>query len=297
MTSMNEGLVKRSFAFQRRRSVGLHGVLHRVLPKPAKRLGRFVLMAGMDGMDILLRRRQIMVPPRRINFIGDGDFVSTGDEFAKYFVELGGLKPEDRVLEIGCGLGRMARPLTAYLSSGSYEGVDIVPGDIEWCQRNIGGRFPHFRFHLANVRNSQYNPEGALRSAEYIFPFAADEFDFVFLTSVFTHMLSDEMEHYLSEIARMVRKGGTGVFTFFLLNGESRSLTRAGISSLNFAFMNTGCWTASEELPEANVGYEESRVIELCGRFGLSVEGIRYGGWCGRHDYLSFQDLVVIRKV
>ena len=41
-------------------------------------------------------RRDRLVPPRRLDFVGHSDFVATGDEFLGHFVELGGLQPDAR---------------------------------------------------------------------------------------------------------------------------------------------------------------------------------------------------------
>ena len=57
-----------------------------------------------------------------------------------------------RVLDIGCGVGRIAIPLTGYLGGGGqYDGFDVVPGGIAWCEKNISIPFPHFRFELADI--------------------------------------------------------------------------------------------------------------------------------------------------
>jgi 2-polyprenyl-3-methyl-5-hydroxy-6-metoxy-1,4-benzoquinol methylase len=73
-------------------------------------------------------RRKNMVPPRTMyHFVGDGDYKAVGMEFRNLFTQYGGLKPEHRVLDVGCGIGRMAVPLTEYLSGpGEYRGFDIV---------------------------------------------------------------------------------------------------------------------------------------------------------------------------
>ena len=42
-------------------------------------------------VDFLLGRRGELVPPRYLNFAGDGDFEAAGDEFLRYFVEFGRL--------------------------------------------------------------------------------------------------------------------------------------------------------------------------------------------------------------
>jgi len=53
-----------------------------------------------------------------MTFIGDGDFEQAGQVFKNYFIELADLRPSDKVLDVGCEIGRMAIPLTSYLSKG-----------------------------------------------------------------------------------------------------------------------------------------------------------------------------------
>ena len=46
-------------------------------------------------------------------------------------------------------------------------------------------------------------------------PLADRAFDVIFLYSVFTHMLSPDVERYLSEIARLLAPGGKALFTVY----------------------------------------------------------------------------------
>ena len=296
MSETIKELAKTSFAYQRKRTGGLQKLLARHVPRQLLRRGKRLLMLPMDGMDFLLGRRGELVPPRYLNFAGDGDFKAAGDEFLKYFVELGGLSPAHRVLDVGSGIGRMARPLTRYLSGGSYEGIDIVPQGIEWCQRNISERYPNFCFQLADVRNLMYNPQGRFEAAEYRFPFGDGDFDFTCLTSVFTHMRNREMENYLLEIARTLRPSGKCLATYFFLNSESRTLIEAGRSSLDIRYPLDGCWTSDEVVPELAIGFDEGYVRKLYADLGFVVETVQYGEWCGRREYLSYQDIIVARR-
>jgi len=129
------------------------------------------------------------------------------------------------------------------------------------------------------------------------FPFADGSFDFVFLTSVFTHMLPRDCENYLSEVARVMRKRSKALITFFLLNDESRSFVSQGRSRLPFSVQGKGYTTISEAKPESAVAYEEARVAEVLAQNGLEIlHPIRYGSWCGRSKYLSYQDILVVTK-
>jgi SAM-dependent methyltransferase len=239
-----------------------------------------------------------LIPPERLVFVGKGDFIAIGNEFRSILVRYAGLKSGDRVLEVGCGIGRMAIPLIDLLSeSGRYEGFDIVRRGIRWAQRNITSRHPNFRFQLADIRNQEYNPRGRFKASEYRFPFENDSFDVVFLTSVFTHMLPSEVHHYLNEIHRVLRPGGVCLITWFILNEESRSLLAQGKSEVDFRYSFENCLTTSLTTPEDAMGYPEEFVRELYSQTGLVLrDPIHFGSWCARTSFLSNQDVCIADK-
>lgn len=228
---------------------------------------------------------------------GDSDYIQIGEEFFQYFLDIAGLKPHERVLDVGCGAGRMARPLTRYLQGGGYDGIDIVAPSIKWCQETYAQRYPNFHFHFTNVYNKAYNPTGRNRASEYRFPFETSSFDFVFLTSVFTHMLPEDMENYLAEVARVLKQGGRCLITYFLLTPDSSKLIDEKASSIDFRYELRGCRVENKDMPEAAVGYDEGRIRELYKKYVLNIlEPISYGSWCGRKNALSYQDIVVASK-
>ena len=136
------------------------------------------------------------------------------------------LSPRTEYSTSGAAAGEWRLPLTRYLTTGSYEGFDISGDAIEWCQKNIAARFPNFKFQLTDVYNSEYNPRGKRKAEDYRFPYPDRSFDFTFLTSVFTHMLPHDLDHYTWEIARTLKPKGRAVITFFILNEESERLTK-----------------------------------------------------------------------
>ena len=195
-----------------------------------------------------------------------------------------GLKATDRVLDIGSGIGNLALALID-AHEGSYDGVEINPEAAGWCQRAIAPRHPRFRFHHADIAGGAYNPAGRLTASQYRFPFADASFDFVYLGSVFTHMLPADIAHYLREIGRVLAPGGTCAASFFLLNDDRRGDVEAGRSFMDFPVAIDAARLHDEERPEAAVAVEERFVLEACARAGLRVERIRRGDWWnGRAD-------------
>ncbi len=242
--------------------------------------------------------RDSMIPPRSMIFIGSGDFIKVGEEFKSHFINLANLKPDEHVLDVGCGIGRMAVPLTSYLSKkGEYRGFDIVKSGIDWCQKNITPRFDNFHFLHSDIYNKHYNPNGKVLAKDYRFPFEEASFDFVFLTSVFTHMLPEDLENYLGEIARVLKPGGRALITFFLMSEESSSLVNAGRCTKDFRHRMNGYFTTDADDPEAAIAYDESVIVDLFAKQGLNLaQPVQYGSWCDRTQTLSYQDIVVATK-
>ncbi|HEX9922175.1 MAG TPA: class I SAM-dependent methyltransferase [Anaerolineae bacterium] len=242
-------------------------------------------------------RGQLHLPPWWLRDVGGADFEAVGQEFLEIFKQLAGLQPNERVLDIGCGSGRIALPLTGYLNSeGGYTGLDIVNDSISWCRQHITTRYPNFQFVHADLYNRRYNPTGQFHDETYTFPFESGRFDFIFLTSVFTHMLPAGLENYLSEIARVLHPNGRALVTFFLLDGEQQTLASQGQNDIDFKFGSGSYRVRSEAVPESAVAYEQAFVRQTLRQKGLDiVEPIHYGTWSGRVDGLSYQDIVLVR--
>jgi SAM-dependent methyltransferase len=262
---------------------------------------RYARLALQDVHDLARRRRDAGIPPKRLqHFVGVGDFRAIGEEFATFARELGGLGPGDRVLDVGSGLGRMALPLTRHLSSeGSYDGLEIMPHAVRWCRRHITPEHPRFRFHHADVYNRLYNPTGRLAEHDFAFPFAADAFDFVLLTSVFTHMLPATVERYLAEIARVLVPNGTVLATMFLLDPASRAAIESGASEFDFTHPigERGAMTSNPAVPEAAIAYPREHFARLVSKAGLSLcEPVHLGQWSGRSDGVSTQDITILKR-
>jgi SAM-dependent methyltransferase len=124
----------------------------------------------------------------------------------------------EAVLDFGCGCGRLARQLLQQRPRpGRYLGIDLHPGMVAWCERNLAPADPDFEFRHHDVFNPGLNPgEGKPRTAPL--PAADDSMSLVIAHSVFTHLLQDDVEHYLDECARVLRPDGILHATFFVFD-------------------------------------------------------------------------------
>jgi SAM-dependent methyltransferase len=242
-----------------------------------------------------------LVPPVDQMFDGPQSleaFKSNGEEFLRYYKELWGLRRDETMLDVGCGIGRKTLPLTRYFTDGAtYEGVDITKAGIDWCRDRITTRYPNFHFQQIDVYNKHYNPTGRSQPSAYKFPFESEQFTFVMLGSVFTHMLRRGLENYLSEIARVMKKGAKCAITYLLLNEESLQLIEAGKSTLDLKYVVDQCRVVSSDIPEMAIAFEESWIKALYAETGLRIVRLDYGSWCGRANCLSYQDMIFAVKV
>ncbi len=277
----------------------LHGI--QILPSHVYLALRKLWYWPGDVLDYITGRRNPLTPPRRLAFIYgfDPEFKILGDQFLHHFIQLGKLKPDHRVLDIGCGVGRLALALTDYLSpSGVYRGFDLIPEGVRWCQRQITPRYPNFEFELADIHNATYHPRGRLSAEQFRFPYEDESFDFIFTKSVYTHMRPAAIEQYLKETARVLKPGGRCLNTFFLLTPEARQLMEKGLSMFDFCFEGPGYYTASQAEPEKAIAFDEHWVRDIHRRCGLDIiPPLHYGSWSGRTDEcLSGQDIVLATK-
>lgn len=209
----------------------------------------------------------------------NADFHTSGAMVLKELIDIGGMKATDRVLDIGCGNGRIARPAATFLSSGRYTGFDIAAGAIRACRTQHAGD-GRFAFHHLDVRNTEYNPGGRLSDAELTFPCEDGQIDFLFAISVFTHLTPEASDRYLAECARSLAPGGRAFITILLLNEPRRAGIADGQSRFALHPWRDAAMVADPASPEQCIAHDESVVRERLTSLGLKVDGLIRGQWC-----------------
>ena len=123
----------------------------------------------------------------------DDEFFSTAAEIVKGFIwDLKRVRGRDAALEIGCGPGRLMRPLSKYFTE--IHGVDVSDEMIRLAKerlRNTPNAYPH------------------VTVGSDLAEFTDDKFDFVYSYAVFQHIPSREVVfNYLREARRVLKPGG-----------------------------------------------------------------------------------------
>jgi SAM-dependent methyltransferase len=165
------------------------------------------------------------------------------------------------IVEIGCGCGRMAMHLNAEYFTGTYLGVDIDPEMIEYCRSHFA--FPRFSFLLSPQTSSTYRGAGLAEQAGAFTIAQPQTRDFVFSTSLLTHLLETEMRFYLRESFRILRTGGMMVMSFFCLEHVEKGNPWTFSHPVGNAFVD------DPKFPEAAVAYRQDYLIGLAKELGF----------------------------
>lgn len=248
-------------------------------------------------MQSVSRNRFLPEPTIDSIFVGDGDYRAIGTEFLGHLVRLGGILPDDRVLDIGSGIGRIAVPLTQYLTPGAaYWGVDPVADGVTWCQQKITPVYDNFRFDHIDVAHHIYNPKGAIKGDSLRLSFEDESFDFIFMVSVATHLPPLEIAAYIRESMRLLAPGGRLFITAFVLDETAKSALPQRDPRLAFKREGEGpAWLVDRTAPLGAVGFDDGFFDRLIKRVGLSLCLKSFGHWRGQKA-AHYQDILVAEK-
>ena len=250
-----------------------------------------------------------LIPPREL-WVGPADsvthFLRWPMEYRAYLSILCGMQQDSQVLELGCNHGRTMLGLLDYLKPpGKYEGLDILASQIEFARKHIHARYSHFNFTYADIHNSLYNPNGQVKPASYRFPYDDATIDIIYAASLFTHLLPSSLVNYFRESRRVLKMGGRGLFSFFLLdhyNGRGTTVAPLYEFEHPVPHLTDGESTAaavySPDCPEQVIAYRQAFLERVANEAGFRIAGVLPGYWSKSQTFsVNEQDLIVLTAV
>jgi SAM-dependent methyltransferase len=163
-------------------------------------------------------------------------YLDSADIEGKRLVEHFQCNVKNRVLDIGCGMGRLPIGIIRIIGEVDYTGIDVDDFSIYWCNRFIRNYHPTFKFQHLSVFNERYNEKGTRIDENFHFDFPGSSVDIIYLFSVFSHTTEEDMRIYLREFHRILKENGSVFFTTFVeenvpditFNPENYSLKCSG---------------------------------------------------------------------
>lgn len=192
--------------------------------------------------------------------------MSIGERFCIEHLLEGFFSSSSNIVELGCGCGRMLRPL--YESStfrGNYVGIDVDDEMLEWCRRHY--KKENFSYIKSPHATKAYNAGAAVdygsAEAAWKIPIADNTIDFVFSTSLFTHLLEAQLLNYLYESYRLLREGRYMNMGFFSYDSVEKGRRWTFLHRIGQAYVE------NLTVPEAAVAYEDQTLLRYCAQAGF----------------------------
>ena len=245
------------------------------------------------------------IPVDLLNKTGGGveNFDEISNGHISYLKKNIGIKKNDKILEVGCGIGRDAIPLTEILGEeGSYYGIDIIGRSIKWCKNNISTRYKNFQFIHFNVKDQLHNPLGLRNQQNLKIPLQNDSIDTIFLWSVVTHLFEKDIVHYFKEFNRVLKPNGVIMITCFIVDDKIlKKLKKINLTPYDLKFehyYDDGCFINNKDVPAGAVAFTYEKMLEMINSGGLVLDrDLHVGNWWGKKNSKGFgQDVIFMKK-
>jgi SAM-dependent methyltransferase len=148
---------------------------------------------GFPTDETQLSRVQTWSNQRTVGFTGYNAFKTFESLLARHGVRY---RPGLKLLDWGCGHGRVARHFITHWPEAKISGADIDAENIKWCQKHL----PRGAFQVAPLWPKLDAKDG--------------EFDAIIGLSVMTHLTEDAQDAWIKELRRILKPGGIALITF-----------------------------------------------------------------------------------
>lgn len=221
-------------------------------------------------------------------------FDKIGQQFLRLFIDHARLSKRSKVLDVGCGTGRIAKALEGFLEGGKYTGLDANSRFIDYCEAT----YKKAKFDHCNVYHEEYNPTGTIPASTYKFPYENRSFDFVCAIALFNHIPFDSAVNYIREMIRVTKPQGTFFATFILLNQRSmQAVDKKPEHPFKFDKREHDGWYEYINRPFWNIALPEMAIRRVFVQSGMMIKDpIRYGEWCGSAAAITGHDVLVAIK-
>ncbi len=239
------------------------------------------------------------------DWVGGSDPETVGNASANVMRRLLPLNGNSKVLDFGCGIGRV---LAALKKDGpdpkNIVGMDIMPPVIDFCNQHLKPNLTNTTFELVNDKNDHYDhfiETNAGKTREALSSQYQDYFTDGCAFSVFTHVTKQDFAGLLKFISSMMVPGGRFLMTCFELNEFSRYMIEH--QQTIFPLANKAWWEGGQILvgdandPLAFIAFDRSLVEKLVWDAGLAISKVEYGCWMGGGIGSSLQDVMICTKL
>ena len=214
-------------------------------------------------------------------------------------------KTDNKVLDVGCGVGLLLNSIKPYLGSkGAYIGIDVMKNEITFSKKH----YPKdFYFKHIDSKNPFYSSD---QKDKVKWEFENSSFDIITALSVWTHLNEEDAFFYMSEVSRVLKKNGKAFITFFSLDKEYTNFQNENLDEKSKFHLQTKkqyiydkkaydsndwFYPSWAKIPERAIGITNLGLSRLFEKNNLKIVKHLKGTW-KETPGIFFQDIYILKK-